>query len=153
MSVGSLNWKDAGNVTRALAARTSVGGYYPMDAPEVLIARIIATGTLGDAALIASVPVVVLAVRLWNGGGVACHAKLHNLAVAPTVGVTPVIYSASAQAGANNPDPRVSGGGVAFTTGLGVTLSPGINNDDTSSVVVGTAILILEYHLATPATP
>jgi hypothetical protein len=87
-------------------------------------------------------------VRLWNGGALPAHAKLHNIAVPPTVGVTTVVYSASAQAGTNNPDPRVSAGGMAFSTGLGVTLSPGIANNDTSGVVVGTVILAVEYHLA-----
>lgn len=147
MSVSAVDIKDAANVTRAIAARNLSSVFYQMNDPEVLVARFIAVGS-GDATVVSAVPVVVRAVRLYNAGAVACHAKLHNIAVAPTVGTTPVVYSAHAQAGQGNPDQRVAGDGMAFSVGLGVSLVTGIADNSTAAVVAGSAEVLIEYHLA-----
>ena len=148
MPVSSIAIKDYGNVSRSVAARFVLGAFYPMDEPEVQVVRIVAADAAGDATEIEPNPCVLRAMRLFNGGDVACHAKAHDVAGVPVVGVAPVAYSVSAQAGTNNPDPRVSAGGMAFATGLSVSLVTGIADDDDTGVEAGKAILEVEYHLA-----
>jgi hypothetical protein len=148
MALTSIQMKDFNGASRAIAARQLAGGgaYYQAVDPPVTVYRWIVTGTSGDAQLISATPVVLRAVRIVNDDAVMIHAKFYNSSSAPTAGAGTPAYSASAQSGMNNPDPRLSGGGMEFSSGLGMTVVTGIANNNSTSVTAAKAIIEVEYH-------
>jgi hypothetical protein len=146
--VSSVSILDAGSVIRNIAARLLGGAFYQMPEPEVLTHHRVSLGTSGDPVIILGVACVLRAVRLWNGGPEPCHVKFHDTAGTPIAGTTPVVYTASAQAGFGNPDPCVAGGGRAFSAGLAMTIVTGESDSDSTSVAAGKVIVDVEYHLA-----
>lgn len=148
MSVGSMQILDALLAVRLIAMRNlgNAGTLYQMIEPEVTTSHIVAVGS-GDALSIYPAPCVLRAVRIFNTGSVACFAKFHNIASAPTPG-SGVVFAVACQASISNPDPRLSGGGRAFSTGLGFSLVTGLADSSSTGVVAGSVLVELELHPA-----
>ncbi len=148
MALTSIAIPDFSGVSRAVAVRQlgGSGAYYQANDPPVSVHRRVVTGSSGDAVNISSTPIVLRAVRITNDGTVMIHAKFLNTSSTPTAGSGTIVYSASAQAGTTNPDPRLSGGGMEFSTGLGMYVVTGIANNDATAVAVSSAIIEVEYH-------
>lgn len=148
MALTSIAVADFSGTSRAIAVRQlgGSGAFYQAIQPPVSVFRRVCTGISGDAVSISATPIVLQAVRIMNDDTAMVHAKFLNTSSAPTAGAGTILYSASAQAGAMNPDPRLSAGGMEFSTGLGMYVVTGITNGDSTSVTADKVIIEVEYH-------
>lgn len=146
MPVSSVDISDAGAVTRAIAARNLSSVFYQMVEPEISTHHRVAAGS-GDAVNIVASAAVLKAVRVFNIGSAPVYVKFHNTAGTPTPG-SGVVYVVPCQAGLPNPDPRLSGGGRAFSTGIGMSIVTGIADNNSSGVTASTVTVEIEYHAA-----
>lgn len=148
MPVSSVNILDAANAVVPVATRNllSLGVHYTMTEPEVLTYHLVSSGG-GDPVTILSGAAVLKAVRVFNKGSTAAFVKFHNSGFPPTPGAG-VVYTASCQAGMGNPDPRLSGAGRAFSSGLGMTIVADIADAGATPVGAGLVSVEVEYHPA-----
>lgn len=146
MSVSSISIADSGGTARLVAARNLSSVFYQMTEPEVSTYHRVAAGS-GDAVNISATAAVLRAVRVFNKGSVPAYVKFHNAAGSPTPGSS-VSYTVACQAGTGNPDPRLSGGGRQFSTGLAMTIVTGLDDTDANGVTAGSVLVEVEYHAA-----
>lgn len=135
-----------GGVQVDVAIREIDGRDYQMMDPEVLTFHRVSLGS-GDAVNIAAFPVVLRAVHITSDDSDLCMVKFHNTAGTPSAGFG-VVYTRGCQAGTVNPDPRLSGGGRAFSTGLGMTIVRGTTDASPTGVTAGSVVVEVEYHKA-----
>jgi hypothetical protein len=144
--VSSIQITDAASVSRNVAARDLAGAgvFYQMTEPEASTHHRVSAGS-GDAVNIASAPAVLKAVRVFNKGAVPVYVKFHNTAGTPTPGAG-VVFAVPCQAGLGNPDPRLSGGGRAFSTGIGMSIVTDLADAGSNAVGAGDVLVEVEYH-------
>ena len=148
MAVAFITLLDKDDNPFAVAGRNlnSSGVIYQMFDPEVSTYHRVSAGS-GDAVNILAAAGVLRAVRIFNNGTVPIFVKFHNTASTPSAG-TGVVYAVGCQAGLHNPDPRISGGGRAFTTGIGMTIVTGLADASAVAVTAGAVLVEVEYHVA-----
>jgi len=96
----------------------------------------------GDAQNIKTTPGEIHSIVAFNKGVYTAYAKLHQVSGAPTPG-TAVWRTFALPAGI--PRDMTFPGGLAFTTGLGVTIVQDLADAGTTAVVAGDVSFDLEY--------
>lgn len=104
--------------------------------------HIVATGTNADKANIKASAGQLYGVHVYNVGAVPCYVKFHNTAGVPTPGAG-VIATFGVQAGTQR-DAELPNG-IAFGTGLGITITTGIADADTTGVAAASCVVDAEY--------
>jgi hypothetical protein len=96
-----------------------------------------------NASLIQVAPGSVSSYKITNNAGYQVFVKLHDGATVPTPGVG-VVYTIGAQASLQISD-AIS---VEFVNGIGLTITKGVLDNDTTPVVAGDCVVDITYSLA-----
>lgn len=96
-----------------------------------------------NANLIQAAPGSVSSYKITNNAGYQVFVKLHDIAIVPTPGVG-VVYTIGAQASLQISD-TIS---VNFAHGIGLTITKGVLDNDTTPVVAGDCVVDITYALA-----
>lgn len=99
-----------------------------------------AAGT--NAAIVKAGPGNVYGWRIYNNAGYPIYVKLHNTAGAPTPG-TGVVATIAVQAGTI--DDEGDALGMAFATGIGISIVKGLPDGDTTPVAANDCVVDLQY--------
>jgi hypothetical protein len=133
LNTSALALESGGVLDEILAA---LGG-----APAASTFHRVAAGS-GDAANIKASAGVVRGITLFNNSAVPIFVKFHNTAGAPTPG-SGVVRTFAAQAGVHSI--YAPPGGIAFSTGIAITIVTGIADNDTTGVTASDCVLDVEY--------
>jgi hypothetical protein len=97
--------------------------------------------------LIQAAPGSVSSYKITNNAGYQVFVKLHDIATVPTPGVG-VVYTIGAQASLQISD-AIS---VEFANGIGLTITKGVLDNDTTPVVAGDCVVDIGYSLASASS-
>jgi hypothetical protein len=95
-----------------------------------------------NAANVKAAPGQVYGWRIFNNTGYPVYVKLHNTAGAPTAGAG-VVQTIGVQAGESDDDFILTG--LAFPTGIGITIVKGIADNDATAVALNDCVVDLFY--------
>ena len=96
----------------------------------------------GDAANVKASPGNIYGWRVSNRAGYPVYIKLHNTAGTPTPG-TGVAQTIGVQAGLDDGDEYPTG--LAFPTGIGISIVKGIADNDSTAVTAGDCVVDLFF--------
>jgi hypothetical protein len=96
-----------------------------------------------NAANIKATPGQVYGVHVYNNASYPVYVKLYNVAGAPTVGTSTVVKTIGVQAGTSR-DVLIPLG-EAFATGIGVSITKGIADNDATAVLASDCVIDIEW--------
>jgi hypothetical protein len=114
-----------------------------MIGPGATLYKLIAVGTNADQNLIATGKRVVYSLAVSNANAAVRYVKLYNKATAPVVG-TDVPVAVFALPAVNGINMEFSAG-LAFPLGLGIGLTTGSADNNSTGVTAGESIVTLSY--------
>jgi hypothetical protein len=111
----------------------------PVTSGSSVFHLVVVAGT--NPTLISSIPGKITGWTIFNNTGIPLYVKFHNTATQPTAGAG-VVYTVGVQAGLT----VTAETQIAFTTGIGMTITEGIADNDTTALQANVCVVNIHYH-------